>query len=38
MKQTNIKNNYILLHFIQFKKSFFYGAFPVAASGHYTIL
>ena len=34
MKQANIKINYILPHFIQFKKSFFYRAFPEAASGH----
>ena len=29
-----MKHNYILPHFIQFKESFFYRAFPVAASGH----
>ena len=34
MKQINMKHNYILPHFIQFKKSFFYRASPVAASGH----
>ena len=34
MKQINIKHNYILPHFIQFKKSFFCRASPVAASGH----
>ena len=30
MKQVNMKNNYILPHFIKF----FYRASPVAASGH----
>ena len=34
MKRINTKHNYIIPHFIQFKKSFFYRAFPVAASGH----
>ena len=34
MKCINIKQNYTLLHFIQFKKSFFYRASPVAPSVH----
>ena len=34
MKQINIKHSYILPNFIQFKKSFFYRAYLVAASGH----
>ena len=29
-----MKPNYILPHFIQFKKSFFYRASPVATAGH----
>ena len=32
MKRINMKHNYILPHFIQFKKSFFYRASPVVAS------
>ena len=34
MKRIDIKHNYILPHFIQFQKCFFYGASPVAACGH----
>ena len=34
MKPINMKHGYILPHFIQFKKSFFYRASPMAASGH----
>ena len=34
MKQINMKHNYILPHFILFKKSFSYRASLVAASGH----
>ena len=34
MNWINMKHNYILPHFIQFKKSFFYRASLVAASGH----
>ena len=34
MKRMNMKRNYILPHFIHFKKSFFYRASPVAASRH----